>query len=72
MRALRYKNTLVASGSHLYSLIRDKAGASAIEKHYDETTKNCKALYGAENYEWFVHIHKTFPPENRKSVESNP
>jgi hypothetical protein len=71
MKHRRYKDTLVAPSSALGQLMANKAGASAIEKHYDETTKTCKKLYGEDNYKWFVEMHRNFPPENRKPVESN-
>lgn len=58
---LKYKDTFVDKSSPLYEAMQlkdDKERKKACEKIYKQTTANAIALYGKENYEWFMQHNK--------------
>lgn len=63
----RFKDTLVASGSALGTLLENGKKKEA-EKLYEETTKNYEKLYPEEDRKWFAERQAEYFAKNKPVV----
>lgn len=53
----KYKDTYLAKGSQILEALNNNKKKEA-EKIYKETTQRAIALYGKDDYEWFMEHNK--------------